>query len=120
MTSLIDERIDVALDIDGHAYDDLLGNYTAGLLGHSPAAVRLAVSAALEIGFAMGATTAVEIEAARLMTERFPSIEMVRFTNSGTEANLMALGVATHHTGRSKIVVFEEGYHGGVDSEPAR
>lgn len=101
-------------DIDGHTYVDLLGNYTAGLLGHSPAPIQRAVSAALETGFAMGATHTVEIEAARLITERFASMEMVRFTNSGTEANLMATGVALHHTGRSRIVVFDHGYHGGV------
>ena len=101
-------------DIDGFTYVDLLGNYTAGLLGHSPVAIRRAVSAALETGFAVGATHTVEIEAARLVAARFASIERVRFTNSGTEANLMALGLALHHTGRSKIVVFEEGYHGGV------
>lgn len=101
-------------DIDGHRYVDLLGNYTAGLLGHCPAPVRRAVSATLETGFAMGATHTVEIEAARLIVERFASVEQVRFTNSGTEANLMAIGLAMHHTGRSKIVVFENGYHGGV------
>lgn len=103
-------------DVDGFTYVDLLGNYTAGLLGHSPAPIRRAVSAALETGFAMGATHMVEIEAARLLIDRFPSIEQVRFTNSGTEANLMALGLALHHTGRSRIVVFEGGYHGGVIS----
>jgi glutamate-1-semialdehyde 2,1-aminomutase len=103
-------------DIDGLTYIDLLGNYTAGLLGHSPAAVRRAVSAVLETGFAMGATHTIEIEAAQLIVDRFPSIEQVRFTNSGTEANLMALGLAMHHTGRSRIIVFEEGYHGGVIS----
>jgi glutamate-1-semialdehyde 2,1-aminomutase len=55
-----------------------------------------------------------EVRLAELIVDRFPSIDQVRFTNSGTEANLMALAVATHHTGRSKIVVFENGYHGGV------
>ena len=88
------------VDVDGNQYVDLLGNYTAGLLGHSPTAVRRAVSAALETGFSLGATHTVEIEAARLLTERFPSLEQVRFTNSGTEANLMALALAKHHTGR--------------------
>jgi glutamate-1-semialdehyde 2,1-aminomutase len=101
-------------DVDGHTYVDLLGNYTAGLLGHSPAPIRRAVSAALETGFAMGATHTVEIEAAELIASRIPSIEQVRFTNSGTEANLMAIGLALHHTGRKRIIVFESGYHGGV------
>ena len=102
------------VDVDGNQYVDLLGNYTAGLLGHSPTAVRQAVSAALETGFSLGATHTVEIEAARLLTERFPSLEQVRFTNSGTEANLMALALAKHHTGRERILAFKNGYHGGV------
>ena len=111
------------VDVDGNQYVDLLGNYTAGLLGHSPTAVRQAVSAALETGFSLGATHPVEIEAARLLTERFPSLEQVRFTNSGTEANLMALALAKHHTGRERILAFRNGYHGGVlafapDSSP--
>ena len=101
-------------DIDGWTYVDLLGNYTAGLLGHSPPQIRMAVSEALETGFSIGATHTVEIDAAQLVVGRFPSIEQVRFTNSGTEANLMALALALHHTKRSKIVVFEHGYHGGV------
>jgi glutamate-1-semialdehyde 2,1-aminomutase len=49
-----------------------------------------------------------------LLVERFDAIEQIRFTNSGTEANLMALAAATHHTGRQKNVVFANGYHGGV------
>lgn len=101
-------------DIDGHTYVDLLGNYTAGLLGHSPTPVRQAVSAALETGFAMGATHPLEEQAARLVVDRFPSLEQVRFTNSGTEANLMALALAIHHTDRRRVVVFESAYHGGV------
>ena len=102
------------VDVDGHQYVDLLGNYTAGLLGHSPAPVRRAVSAALETGFSLGATHTVEIEAARLITERFPSVEQVRFTNSGTEANLMALALAKPLTKRQQILAFRHGYHGGV------
>ena len=102
------------VDVDGNQYVDLLGNYTAGLLGHSPAPVRRAVSAALETGFSLGATHTVEIEAARLITERFPSVEQVRFTNSGTEANLMALALAKHLTKRQQILAFRHGYHGGV------
>jgi glutamate-1-semialdehyde 2,1-aminomutase len=101
-------------DIDGHRYVDLLGNYTAGLLGHSPEPVLVAVRAALERGWSLGSVHSNEVRLAELIVDRFPSIDQVRFTNSGTEANLMALAVATHHTGRSKIVVFENGYHGGV------
>jgi glutamate-1-semialdehyde 2,1-aminomutase len=101
-------------DVDGHTYLDLLGNYTAGLLGHSPEPVLAAARAALDGGWALGAVHEDEIRLAELLVERFESIQQVRFTNSGTEANLMALAVATHHTGRRKIVVFENGYHGGV------
>jgi glutamate-1-semialdehyde 2,1-aminomutase len=102
------------IDVDGHRYLDLLGNYTAGLLGHSPEPVRTAAHAAIDGGWALGAVHPNEVRLAELIAERFPSIEQVRFTNSGTEANLMALALATHHTGRSKILVFDGGYHGGV------
>ena len=110
------ERADGAtiIDVDGISYVDLLGNYTAGLLGHSPEAVRAAIVEQLDRGWAIGATHPLEIELAELVCARFASIEQVRFTNSGTEANLMAIGAATHHTGRTRVVVFEEGYHGGV------
>ncbi len=102
------------VDLDGHEYVDLLGDYSAGLLGHSPAAVAAAVQGALERGWSYGATHGLEAELARLVCERFPSIEQVRFTNSGTEANLMAIAAARHHTGRSKVLVFDGGYHGGA------
>lgn len=101
-------------DVDGHTYVDFLGNYTAGLFGHSPKAIVDAVSQALESGFALGATHVREVELAELLCERFDSLERVRFTNSGTEANLMAIGTALHHTGRSGVGVFAGAYHGGV------
>ncbi len=101
-------------DVDGHRYVDFCGNYTAGLLGFHPDLVRDAVVAALDEGFAIGATHPREIELARLVVDRFASIEQVRFTNSGTEANLMAIGTALHHTGRTGVGVFEGAYHGGV------
>ncbi len=104
----------VLVDVDGHRYVDLLGNYTAGLFGHQVPAVRDAVIAQLDRGWAIGATHALEVELAELICGRFESIEQVRFTNSGTEANLMAIGTAMHVTGRRKVLVFEEGYHGGV------
>jgi len=102
------------VDVDGHRYVDLLGNYTAGLLGHSPEPVRAAAHAAIDGGWALGAVHPNEVLLAELITRRFPSIEQVRFTNSGTEANLMSLALATDHTGRRKVVVFDGGYHGGV------
>jgi glutamate-1-semialdehyde 2,1-aminomutase len=101
-------------DVDGHRYVDLLGNYTAGLLGHSPAPVLAAAHAALDGGWAFGAVHPNEVRLAELIVDRFASIEQVRFTNSGTEANLLALALATHHTARRKVLVFDGGYHGGV------
>ena len=109
-------------DVDGHRYIDFCGNYTAGLLGHSPATVHEAVAGVLAEGWALGATHPREVELARLICDRFPSIDQVRFTNSGTEANLMAIGTALHHAadgdagdGRRRVVgVFDNAYHGGV------
>ena len=102
------------VDVDGHRYVDLLGNYTAGLLGHSPEPVRAAAHAAIDGGWALGAVHPNEVRLAELIAGRYPSIEQVRFTNSGTEANLMAIALATHRTERSKVLVFDGGYHGGV------
>lgn len=101
-------------DVDGHEYIDLLGDFTAGMLGHRPATVLTAVTDALANGWSLGGVHRDEVRFAELITERFESIEQVRFTNSGTEANLLALAAAIHHTGRRRIVVFEHGYHGGV------
>ncbi|MGF1664408.1 MAG: aspartate aminotransferase family protein [Kineosporiaceae bacterium] len=102
------------VDVDGHAYVDFCGNYTAGLLGHAPAAVREAVAEALDGGWGVGAMHPREIELAELIGARFPAMARVRFTNSGTEANLMAVATALHHTGRTGVGVFDGGYHGGV------
>jgi glutamate-1-semialdehyde 2,1-aminomutase len=101
-------------DVDGHTYVDFLGNYTAGLFGHSPKVIADAVVEALGSGFALGATHPTEIELAEMLCARFDALERVRFTNSGTEANLMAIGTALHHTGRTGVGVFEGAYHGGV------
>ncbi|MGI9415208.1 MAG: aminotransferase class III-fold pyridoxal phosphate-dependent enzyme, partial [Hyphomicrobiales bacterium] len=101
-------------DIDGHTYCDFLGEYSAGLYGHSEPKIIAAAHRALDDGIVFGGPNLNEIELAQLMCARFPSVERVRFTNSGTEANLMALGAARAHTGRDAIVVFEGAYHGGV------
>ncbi len=102
------------VDVDGHRCLDLLGNYTAGLLGHSPEPVRAAAHAAIDGGWALGTVHPNEVLLAELIVGRFPSIEQVRFTNSGTEANLMALALATNQTRRQRVLVFDGGYHGGV------
>ena len=101
-------------DADGKKYVDFLGEYTAGLYGHSHPVIRKAIDQALDDGINRGAHNQLEGKLASLICARFPSIELVRFTNSGTEANLMAITVARHFTQRKKVMVFEGGYHGGI------
>jgi glutamate-1-semialdehyde 2,1-aminomutase len=100
-------------DADGHTYLDLLGDYSAGLLGHSERRVLDAVTAALQGNMSVGGIHPAEANLARLMCARF-QLDRVRFTNSGTEANLMALTTARVYTGRSTIIAIDGGYHGGV------
>jgi glutamate-1-semialdehyde 2,1-aminomutase len=101
-------------DVDGHEYVDFLGEFTAGLFGHSHPVILEAIRTALMDGINLGAHTTHEARLAQAVHERFPSMELLRFTNSGTEANLMALAAATAYTGRRNVLVFEGGYHGGV------
>jgi glutamate-1-semialdehyde 2,1-aminomutase len=91
-------------DADGHTYLDFLGDYTAGLLGHSERRVLDKAFEALSTNASVGGIHPAEATLAKLMCERF-GIERVRFTNSGTEANLLAM---------TKILVFKGGYHGSV------
>ncbi len=101
------------VDADGHEYIDLLGDYTAGLLGHSERRVLDVVAAALSTNASVGGVHPAEEALARLMCQRF-GLDRVRFTNSGTEANLMAITTALRATGKSKVMVFHGGYHGGL------
>ncbi len=101
-------------DVDGHAYLDFLGEFTAGIFGHSDPHIRAAIDAALDAGINLSGHNTLEAELAGIVCARFPSIEQVRFTNSGTEANLLALAAAVVHTGRRKVMAFEGAYHGGV------
>ena len=101
-------------DLDGHEYRDFLGEYTAGLYGHSEPRILDEVRRALDSGIVLGAPNRYEVELADLVCARFPSVDRVRFCNSGTEANLMAIGLARAVTGRAKVLVFEGAYHGGV------
>lgn len=101
-------------DADGHEYLNLLGEYTAGLFGHSHPVIRAAIDSALDGGINLSAHNTHEIRLAELVCGRFPSIERIRFTNSGTEANLMAIATARHHTGRGRVMVMHGGYHGGL------
>ncbi len=100
-------------DIDGHRYTDYLGEYSAGIYGHSNPVIKAAVSKAMETGLNMGMHHTREVEFAEVVTKRF-DLDQVRFTNSGTEANMMALAAARCFTGRKKIMPMEGGYHGGT------
>ena len=105
-------------DLDGHRYVDFVGEYSAGLFGHSDPRIRAAIDEALDAGIAMGAPMKYERALAALLCRRYPAFEQVRFCNSGTEANLMALMTACAVTGRKKLIAFREAYHGGVIKFP--
>jgi glutamate-1-semialdehyde 2,1-aminomutase len=100
-------------DLDGAEYIDFLGEYTAGIYGHSHPVIRAAVDRALDAGINFGGTNLTEAKFARVICDRF-GLERVRFTNSGTEANLLAISVGRIFTKRSKVMVFNGGYHGAV------
>ncbi|CAI6032825.1 unnamed protein product [Clonostachys chloroleuca] len=102
-------------DHDHNEYLDLVGELTAGLYGHShPIIKKTLLSTYEDVGVSFGATSAHEVALAKLICERFPSIERIRFCNSGTEANIYALSIARHMTGKRKVIAFRGGYHGGV------
>lgn len=101
-------------DLDGHRYIDFLAEYTAALYGHSHPVITHALTKAMANGMNLSAHTELEARLATLIVERFDCVEQVRFTNSGTEANLLALAAAKAYTNRSAIIAFNGGYHGGV------
>jgi len=105
-------------DLDDHRYVDFVGEYSAGLFGHSDPRIIAAIVEALDAGIAMGAPMKYERVLAGLLCDRYPALEQVRFCNSGTEANLMALTTACAVTGRKKLLAFRESYHGGVIKFP--
>jgi glutamate-1-semialdehyde 2,1-aminomutase len=100
-------------DADGHEYVDFLGEYTAGLYGHSHPVIRAAIDKALDGGISLGASNMNEARFARAVCERF-GLQRVRFTNSGTEANVLAISLGRIFTRRSKVMVFNGAYHGAV------
>jgi glutamate-1-semialdehyde 2,1-aminomutase len=101
-------------DVDGHTYVDLLGDYSAGLFGHSHPEILSAARQAIDEGLALGGPNQYEARLAELITSRFPSVELLRFTNSGTEANLMAVLTARAVSGKSHVVAFRGAYHGSA------
>jgi glutamate-1-semialdehyde 2,1-aminomutase len=101
-------------DVDDHQYIDFLGDFTAALFGHSEPALGQAMRQAVDGGLALSGHNTLEARLARGICARFPSIDMIRFTNSGTEANLLALALGVAVTGRRSILVFDGAYHGSL------
>lgn len=101
-------------DIDGHRYADFLSEYTAGLYGHSNPVLQKVITQAVSGGVVLGGPNRFEAEFSALLCARFPSLERVRFCNSGTEANLFAISTARMITKRERVLVFQGAYHGGV------
>jgi glutamate-1-semialdehyde 2,1-aminomutase len=102
-------------DEDGNEYLDFLGSWGPLILGHAHPRIVEAVANAARDGTSFGAPTAREVELAELVCAAFPSIEMIRFVNSGTEATMSALRLARAFTGREKVVKFDGCYHGHAD-----
>jgi len=103
-------------DIDGNVYIDYVCSWGPLIAGHAHPAVTARLHEAVDRGTSYGAPTEAETELARLVVEMVPSIEMVRFVNSGTEATMSALRLARGATGRDKIVKFAGCYHGHADA----
>lgn len=102
-------------DVDGHQYLDANNNFTSIILGHADPIVNEAVTERLTSGTAFAMGTEAEIELAELLVERIPSIERIRFCNSGTEAVMGAIKAARAFTGRPLIAKIEGAYHGTYD-----
>ena len=103
------------VDADGARYVDMVGSWGPMILGHRHGAVEAAVAEALRDGTSFGAPTERELALADRVVDRYPAVERLRFTNSGTEATMSALRVARGATGRDRIVKFAGGYHGHAD-----
>ncbi len=103
------------VDVDGNRYIDYVLSWGPLVLGHAHPRVVAALEGALRKGTSFGAPSPLELELARLVRAAMPSIELVRFVSSGTEATMSALRLARAFTGRSKIVKFVGCYHGHAD-----
>jgi glutamate-1-semialdehyde 2,1-aminomutase len=103
-------------DVEGREYIDYVCSWGPLIVGHAHPAIVRALQAAVEKGTSYGAPTEKETALARLIVEAMPSLDLVRFVNSGTEATMVAIRLARGFTGRDKIVKFEGCYHGHADS----
>ena len=103
-------------DVDGNEYIDYVCSWGALILGHCDPAVVAAAESAMRRGSSFGAPTAIESEAAGIVVDNVPSVEQVRFVNSGTEASMSAMRLARAATGRDLVLKFDGGYHGHDDA----
>ena len=106
----------MVVDADGNAYIDYVGSWGPLILGHAHPAVVKAVRAAASRGTSFGAPTQGEVEIAELICKAIPSVQCLRFVNSGTEATMSAIRLARAATGRKRILKFEGCYHGHADA----
>merc|ERR1719263_1641585 len=105
-----------AYDVDGNEYVDYVGTWGPAIVGHADDRVLDALKNTLEKGTSFGAPCALENELAKMVIDAVPSVEMVRFTNSGTEACMGVLRLMRAYTKREKVIKFEGCYHGHADS----
>ncbi|MBC8123717.1 MAG: glutamate-1-semialdehyde 2,1-aminomutase [Gemmatimonadaceae bacterium] len=102
-------------DVDGNRYIEYINTWGPSIVGHAHPEVIAALAEALPRGTSYGAPTRLENQLAQMVIDAIPSVEMVRFVNSGTEATMSALRLARAYTGREKFVKFEGCYHGHAD-----
>ncbi len=103
-------------DVDGNSYIDFVGSWGPMILGHAHPRVLSAIQKTLKRGTSFGAPSELEVQLASEVRRAFPSVEKIRFVNSGTEAVMSAVRVARGFTGRKKIIKFDGCYHGHADS----
>lgn len=101
-------------DADGHSYADFVNEYTAGIYGHSHPVIAKAITDTVAQGLNFGAPTRHEIDLSGEIRRRFPAMDLLRFCNSGTEANLLALATARAVSGKQAILIFKGAYHGSI------
>lgn len=114
---IVFERVEgaYAWDVDGNRYIDYVGSWGPAICGHAHPEVIEALHGALGRGTSFGAPCELENQLARLVIDAVPSVEMVRFVNSGTEACMAVLRLMRAYTGRTKVIKFEGCYHGHAD-----
>ncbi len=103
-------------DVDGNEYIDYICSWGPMILGHSNEAILSGIEEVIRKGTSYGVPSPMEVEMAKMIVEAFPSVDMVRMVNSGTEATMSALRLARAYTKRNKIIKFEGCYHGHSDS----